>query len=701
MSFRLGVDIGGTFTDLALFDEQTGGMTIHKLLTTPAAPAQAVLQGMLELLELAQVPVASVTALAHGTTLVTNAVIERKGGPCAMIVTRGFRDVLNIGAENRYDQFDMRLRYPEPLVSRPLQFEIDERIGPDGKVRIPLDEAQLRQVLKQVADSGAEALAICLLHSYVEPKHERRIKEIAQAEFPQLYVSASSDILPFMREFERWTTTTMNAYVARMMDVYIDRLERGLGEAKFDGKFYIMTSNGGTVTPETARQYPVRLLESGPAAGALMSSHLSGLLKEPNLLSFDMGGTTAKGALIVRGEPQKKYELEVAHAHEHKVGSGYTVKIPVIDMVEIGTGGGSIASIDERGMIKVGPRSAGADPGPVCYGRGGTEPTITDANVVLGFLDPAYFLGGRMKLDSEGAKAAIARKLGQPLGIDALRAAWGIHQTANESMAQAFRLHAAERGHDYRSFAMTAFGGSGPVHAARIARILRIPRVIFPVGAGVMSAFGLLVSPLSFETVLSHPMPVDGLSDAQLDAAFAAPIEEATDFLARAGVRPEQMRVRRRLDMRYRGQGYEIEVILPDAAGQRTTVAELADLFGREYERIFATSFLREPLEIVNLKVEALGPPPPMQSGYRLNRKAEGKALKGQRLVYQPERQAMAPVPVYDRAALKPGDRIDGPALIEEQESTSVINEGDKVEVDENLNLIVQIASSDSRGERS
>jgi N-methylhydantoinase A len=691
----LGVDIGGTFTDLALFDEQSGGMTIHKLLTTPKEPARAVLQGMTELLDLAKVPVTSVAALIHGTTLVTNAVIERKGGPCAMITTAGFRDVLNIGSENRYDQFDMRLRYPEPLVPRPLQFEVEERIGPDGKVRVPLNEKQVREVLAKVVAGGAEALAICLLHSYVEPKHERRIKEIAAAEFPGLYVSTSSDILPFMREFERWTTTTMNAYVARMMDVYIDKLESGLNEAKFAGKFYIMTSNGGTVTPETARQYPVRLLESGPAAGALMSSHLSGLLGAPNLLSFDMGGTTAKGALIVDHEPQKKYELEVAHAHEHKVGSGYTVKIPVIDMVEIGTGGGSIAAIDERGMIKVGPRSAGADPGPACYGRGGIEPTITDANVVLGFLDPDYFLGGRMKLDMPAARAAIQSKLGDRLYIDVLRAAWGIHQTANESMAQAFRLHAAERGHDYRSFAMTAFGGSGPVHAARIARILRIPRVIFPVGAGVMSAFGLLVSPLSFETVLSHPMAVDGLSDAALDKAFAGPISEATEFLARAGVPQSDMRIRRRLDMRYRGQGYEIEVILPDAEGRKTTVAELADLFGREYERIFATSFLREPLEIVNLKVEALGPPPQMRSGYHLNRKAEGKALKGHRMVYQPEQHGMVQWPVYDRAALLPDHTVEGPALIEEQESTCIINAGDKVRVDANLNLIADIAPNE------
>ena len=696
MSYRLGVDIGGTFTDLALLDEKTGGVTIHKLLTTPKEPAQAVLQGMRELLEMSKAPVEEVTALIHGTTLVTNAVIERKGGPCAMIVTKGFRDVLNIGAENRYDQFDMRLRYPEPLVARPLMFEIDERVGPDGKVRKALDEAEVRAILKRARAAGAEALAVCLLHSYAEPGHEQRIKEIAAQEFPELYVSASSDVLPFMREFERWTTTTMNAYVARMMDLYIEKLETGLQRDRFAGRFYIMTSNGGTVTPDTARAYPVRLLESGPAAGALMSSHVSGLLGLPDLLSFDMGGTTAKGALIVGGEPQKKYELEVAHVHEHKTGSGFTVKIPVIDMVEIGTGGGSIASIDERGVIKVGPRSAGAEPGPVCYGRGGTNPTITDANLLLGFLDPDFFLGGRMKLDRAGAERAILERIGKPLGISALHAAWGIHQTANEGMAQAFRLHAAERGHDYRSFAMTAFGGSGPLCAARIARILRIPRVVFPVGAGVMSAFGLLVSPLSFETVQSRTLGVDGLDDATLDAVFAGPIAEATAFLERAGLDRKDIRIRRRVDMRYRGQGYEIEILLPDANG-KTEVSELENLFGKEYERVFSTSFLREPLEIVNVKVEAVGPPPSMQAGYHLLRKADGAALKGRRQVYSPEAQGMVSCPVYDRAALKPGDTVEGPALIEEKESTSVINAGDRVTVDAGLNLIADIAVAERK----
>ncbi len=694
MSCRLGVDIGGTFTDLALFDERNSAMTIHKLLTTPDDPARAVLQGVRELLEMAGAPVEHVTALIHGTTLITNAVIERKGSRCAMLTTAGFRDVLDIGIENRYDQFDMRLKYPRPLVERSLQLEVDERTGPDGEVRRPLDEDEVRRVVARAVERGAESLAVCLLHSYAQPAHENRIRAIVESAFPGLPVSTSAEVLPFMREFERWTTTTINAYTQRMADTYLRRLEDGLAGMRFAGRFYIMASNGGTVTPETARRFPVRLLESGPAAGVLMSSHLGRLLEAPNLLSFDMGGTTAKGALVIDGEPQKKYELEVAHVHEHKAGSGFTVKIPVIDMVEIGAGGGSIADIDERGVIRVGPRSAGAVPGPACYGRGGTEPTITDANVLLGFLDPDFFLGGRMRLDLKAAGAAMRHRLAEPLGVSLTRAAWGVHQTVNENMAQAFRLHASERGYDYRNFTMTAFGGCGPIHAARIARILHIPRVIFPVGAGVMSAFGLLVSPLSFETVRSHPLAVDRLTDDDLAAAFIAPIEEATAFLDRAGVPACDIKVKRRLDMRYRGQGYEIEVVLPDADGRLTGVADLPGLFSREYARIFSAALLSEPLEIVNLKVEALGPRPAMAKGCHLAGIEGGARLKGSRRVYRPELDDLADCPVYDRYALQPGDTVTGPALIEERESTCVINSGDAIRIDADLNLIADIALS-------
>ena len=692
MSYRLGVDIGGTFTDLALFDERTSGMTIHKLLTTPDDPARAVLQGVRELLEMAGAPIEDVTALIHGTTLITNAVIERKGSRCAMLTTAGFRDVLDIGIENRYDQFDMRLKYPRPLVERTLQFEVNERIGPDGEIRRPLDEAEVRRVVAGAVERGAESLAVCLLHAYVQPAHENRIRAIVESAFPDLPVSTSAEVLPFMREFERWTTTTMNAYTQRMADTYLRRLEDGLAGMRFAGQFYIMASNGGTVTPATARRFPVRLLESGPAAGVLMSSHLGRLLQAPNLLSFDMGGTTAKGALVIDGEPQKKYELEVAHVHEHKAGSGFTVKIPVIDMVEIGAGGGSIAGIDERGVIQVGPRSAGAVPGPACYGRGGSEPTITDANVLLGFLDPAFFLGGRMRLDLEAARTAMRQRLAEPLGVSLLRAAWGVHQTVNENMAQAFRLHASERGYDYRNFTMIAFGGSGPIHAARIARILHIPRVIFPVGAGVMSAFGLLVSPLSFETVRSHPLAVDRITDDDLAAAFAAPIAEATAFLDRAGVARRDIGVKRRLDMRYRGQGYEIEVVLPDPDGKPTGVADLSELFSREYARIFSAALLNEPLEIVTLKVEAFGPRPRMADAARVAAADGGARLKGSRRVYRPELDDLADCSFYDRYALRPGDDVAGPALIEERESTCVINAGDVIRVDANLNLIADIA---------
>ena len=697
-SYRLGVDIGGTFTDLALYNPASSTMAIHKLLTTPEDPAAGVLTGIRELLAMNEIPVDRVDQLAHGTTLVTNAVIERKGGRTGLITTAGFRDVLNIGIENRYDQYDMRLRLPEPMVPRDLQMEVTERLRYDGSVVTPLEREEVLRIAEELVERrGAVAIAVCLLHSYANPVHEQQIKALLAETYPDVYVSVSAEVLPFMKEYDRWTTTTMNAFTQPMVDHYLNELERGLAELGFQGRFTIMTSNGGTVTTETARAFPVRLLESGPAAGALMTSRLGQELGLPNLLSYDMGGTTAKGALVLGGQPTKKYEMEVARAHEYKEGSGFTVKIPVIDMIEIGTGGGSIAHVDERGVLRVGPRSAGAAPGPACYGRGGELPTMTDADLVLGYLDPDFFLGGRMKLDKAAAEQAIMARLGSQLDLELTRVAWGIHETVNENVAQAFRLHASEHGRDYRQFAMVGFGGSGPVHALRIARILRIPQVILPVGAGVMSAFGLLMSPLSFETVRSSLVAVPQLNDNALSARFRPLIEEASSFLHRAGVAERDVTIRRRVDMRYKGQGYEIEVMLPDTEGRPTSILELPNLFAREYERIFSHSFVDGTLEITNFKVEAVGPAPSMEGGYSLGDAPAGaKALKGKRRAYFPEAGGYVDAPVYDRYALKPGERVEGPAMIEERESTCVVGVGDAVTLDENHHLIAEVSAGRS-----
>ena len=697
MAYRVGVDIGGTFTDFALFDEDGGSMAIHKQLTTPADPSEAVLDGVQALLAQTGVSIGDVDSIAHGTTLVTNAVIERRGALTGMLATEGFRDILDMGLEQRYDLFDLRLQFPEPLAPRQLRYEVAERVLYDGTVERELDLDGARRAIAELTEKhGIEALAVCFLHSYANPSHEQRVRELAEAEFPALYVSTSAEVFPNMREFERWTTTTINAYTQPMFDRYLKRLEDSLAAQGFGGRLYIMTSSGGSLSPDAARRFPVRALESGPAAGVLMSAHHGVTLKLPHMLSFDMGGTTAKGALIRDFLPLKKYEMEVARVHEFKRGSGLPVKIPVIDMIEIGAGGGSIAEVDERGLIRVGPRSAGATPGPACYGQGGEMATLTDANVVLGYLDPAFFLGGDMSLDVAAAEVAITRSVAEPLTLDMARAAWGIHEIINEDVARAFRIHASERGFDYRNSSMVAFGGSGPVHALAIARKLKIPRVVFPIGAGVMSALGLLVSPLSFELARSHRAFLEDLDAARFSETFAPIVDEASGFLRRAGIADDDIQVLRKLDMRYQGQGYEIEVTLPSDGDDEQVFGDLPELFANQYAEVFAVSHLNEALEIVNWKVEATGPEAHLQAGYRLTGagadSASPEPLKGKRRAYFSETDGYLDCPVYNRYALAPDTEITGPALVEERESTCVIGVGDTARVDEHFNLIADLS---------
>ncbi len=693
MSYRLGVDIGGTFTDFALFDQARNEMFIHKQLTTPDDPSRAVLEGATRLLTRKGVAMAELESIAHGTTLVTNAVIERRGASTGMLVSEGFRDVLDMARETRYDLFDLRLKFPEPLVPRKLRREVAERVKFNGSVERALDFDAARAAIAELVDEGIEALAICFLHSYANPAHERAAREMAEREFPGLYISTSADIFSNMREFERWTTATVNAYTQPLFDRYLQRLADGLAADGFQGQLLVMTSSGGMLAPEAARRYPVRALESGPAAGALMSAFHGRALEVPDLLSFDMGGTTAKGALVNDYQPIKQYDMEIARLHDFKRGSGLPVKVPVIDMVEIGSGGGSLAEVDERGLIRVGPRSAGADPGPACYGKGGTAAALTDANLVLGYLDADFFLGGDMKLDIAAARGAIETSVADRLDVTVERAAWGMHEIINEDVARAFRIHASERGFDYRGASMVAFGGSGPVHAMAVARKLKIPRVIFPAGAGVMSAFGLLVSPLAFELSRSEPCSVTALDGEQFAAGFRAMEEEASALLLDAGVAAADIRMRRRLDMRYQGQGYEIEVALPEGAAMADVFAGLPELFRQTYAATFSSSTLDEPLEIVTWKVEALGPEASLSDGFRLEGTADsGEALKGSRQAYFTD--VYHDCPVYERGLLAPGMEVSGPALIEERESTCVIGPGDVVRVDARRNLIAELGAT-------
>ena len=682
MSYRLGVDIGGTFTDFALYDEQSGELAIHKQLTTPDDPSRAVLEGSVALLLREGVDIGVVREIVHGTTLVTNSVIERKGPRTGLLTTKGFRDILDMRQEKRYDVFDLRLAFPDPIVPRRMRGEVTERCHYDGRVELPLDLDGARNELAHlVEEHQIKSLSICLLHSYANPTHEQALARMAREEFPGLAVSLSSEVCPEWREFERFSTTTINAYTQPMFDEYLGRLEIGLKNSGFIGQFFVMSSSGGTLTPETARRFPVRVIESGPAAGVQMSAFHGRELDLGPVLSFDMGGTTAKGALIRDGRAIKEYHQEVARVHGFKAGSGLPVKAPVIDMIEIGAGGGSIAAPDVRGAIAVGPRSAGAEPGPACYGQGGSHATLTDANLSLGFLDPDFFLGGEMRLDKTPATEAINRTVGSPLELPHDRAAWGIHEVINEDVARAFRIHASERGFDYRNSTMIAFGGSGPVHAMGVARKLGIPRVIFPFAAGVMSALGLLASPLTFEVSRTRQVFVDQVDADDFQQTFKSLEEEAQDPLRRAASEAE-VKILRRLDMRYHGQGHEIEVEVP----LRVELENLPDLFRETYKSVYGASLLDAPLVITTWKVEAALPTPSLLT---IPPNAVGEVVKkGQRLAYFDT--GFVETPVYDRYQLAVDTVILGPALIEERESTVVIGPGDRAQVDRYGNLVAE-----------
>ena len=694
MTWRLGIDIGGTFTDFALLDQAGQKLAIHKQLTTPLDPSAAVIDGIQEILRKNNVPISDVSVIAHGTTLVTNAVIERKGVLTGMLVTSGFEDILDTGMEQRYELFDLRITYPEPIVPRNLRKGISERIHFNGDIETEIDMKQVLGATKELVEMySIKALAVCFLHSYVNSSHESAVVKFLQNQFPELYVSASSEVYPNMREFERWTTTAINAYTRPMTDHYLQKLEGNLKELGFDGQLYIMTSSGGMLSPITARRFPVRLLESGPAAGMLMSAVQGKALELPNILSFDLGGTTAKGALVRDYKPLKSEQMEVDRVNEARKGSGFPLRIPVLDMIEIGSGGGSIAGIDDRGLLKVGPRSAGANPGPACYGKDGGYAALTDANLLLGYLDPDFFLGGEMKLDKRASEIAIEKNVGLPLSLSTLRASWGIHDSASEDIARAFRIHAAERGFDYRNATMVAFGGSGPLHAMGVAEKLKIPRVVFPIGAGVYSALGLLASPLSFELSRSRRVIVDDIDLKTFSSLFEALAEETTNSLREAGVPNNEIQISRQIEARYFGQTHEIEVYLPEEQSIEDIFSNLRKLFEKRYSEVYSFAVIDAPIEIINWKVIASGPEPGFKMGYTINTEKNTQidtAMKGTREVYF-EKGGFQETPIYDRYLLAEGMKILGPALVEERESTCLITVGSRAFIDPVLNIIAEL----------
>ena len=699
MVYRVGSDIGGTFTDLILASEDGQTFQVGKVLTTPERPDDAVIAGIESVLAATGVAPGQVSHVLHGTTLFTNAIIERKGARTALVTTRGFRDAVEIAREHRYDMYDLYMQRPRPLAPRHLRFELDERVLASGTVRQPMDPEQVRRLADRLRAERIEAVGVCLLHAYANPTHERLAGIILREALPEVAVTLSSELVPEIREYERTSTTLANVYVQRLAQRYLERLGQRLRRVGVAGGLFIMQSNGGLCEADTGGRYPVRLIESGPAAGALAAAHYGALLGHRDLLSFDMGGTTAKACVIADGEPLVSPEFEIDRRYHFKKGSGLPIKVPVIEMIEIGTGGGSIARVDALRRLRVGPESAGARPGPAAYSLGGTEPTVTDADLVLGYLDPDFFLGGQMRLDREAARRAIAERVGRPLGLDLVEAAWGIHQLANENMAGAARIHAIERGKDVERFPIFAFGGAGPVHAFGVARILRSPRVIYPLGAGVTSAVGFLVAPLSFDFVRTLPGDLAQLDWAAVARAVAEMEAEGRAVLGRT-IPADQVRFRRFADMRYRKQGYEIRVPIPEGPLDASRREEVHQSFEGAYRAIYGHTVRDAPIEAVSWRVVAQGPRPTLRLPTAPAPDRDPRAArKGIRRVYLPDARGYADVPVYDRYALGAGATIEGPAVIEERESTVVVSAAAAIRVDAASNVIVEVppAAGDAR----
>ena len=686
--YRVGIDIGGTFTDLVLIDDAMGQRAVGKVLTTHEDPSEAVENGLVELLGHEGVETEQLGTIIHGTTLVANALIERKGATTALLTTDGFRDAVAIGTEHRYDMYDVFIEKPEPLVPRSLRYGVRERSLDDGSVMLELDEEQVRSIVTELRGRRVRAVAVSFLHSFRNPAHERRVWEILAEEAPEITVSLSSEVAPEIREYERTSTTVANVYTRPLVEGYLRSLEDRLRRLGFGGSLYIMLSNGGTASVETACRFPVRLLESGPAAGALAAAFYGRATDFPEVLSFDMGGTTAKACLIEGGEPLRSNEFEVARVYRFKKGSGLPVKVSVIEMIEIGAGGGSIASIGPLGLPKVGPRSAGSEPGPACYGRGGSEPTVTDADLILGYLDPDFFLGGKMRLDREAALRTIEEKIAHPLGLDAVEAAWGIHQVVNENMANAARVHAIERGKDPRAYPLFAFGGAGPVHGYRVARALGVPGFIAPLGAGATSAFGFLCAPLSFDFVRSLYGRLHELDWSGANEALEEMEEEGRDLLRASGVADGDVMVRRLCEMRYVGQGHEVTVELPDGNLGSDDADRLTSVYRKEYRRLYSREGPDVPLEAITWRLEVSSPRPRIQlDGEESD---PGEARKGEREIYVPEEEGFLAVPVYDRYLLGTSATFEGPAVVEERESTVVIGPESRAEIDGVRNLLVR-----------
>ena len=665
----LAVDIGGTFTDIVAFDSRAARIATDKLLTSYPDPSAAVIEGVRRLLQRENIPPASIRYVAHGTTLIANTLIERSGAKTAQLATAGFRDAVEIGNEGRYDMYDLALKKPQPLAPRHLRFDVPERMLADGRVYTPLDERALRNICHKLRALDIEAVAICFLHAYTNPAHELRALEIVRAELPGAALSASHQVAPGMREYPRASTTIANAYAQPIVARYLTRLDDNLDKVGVKAPLNIMLSSGGTTTLEAARDFPIRLVESGPAGGALAGVYWGRLLGQRDVLAFDMGGTTAKAALTRQGELAISNQSEVAHVHRFKRGSGLPLMTPMIELIEIGAGGGSIARLNALGLPTVGPHSAGSSPGPAAYQLGGTQPTVTDADLLLGYLNPDYFAGGEIQLDESAAHDSFV-ELADKLDMPVERMAWGVHQLVNENMAAAARVHAAERGLEIRRYTMVATGGAGPVHACGVAEGLGISRVIIPPLAGVGSAFGFLTAPIAFDFTRSYVRQLDEIDLDEINSILRGLRDEGSRIVQAAGVRADEISVRLDIDMRYVGQGYEVRVPFPMQSLTRASIKQMRQAFEDEYRAFYGQLADGVPIEAVNWRVLISGPVPQIDMP---NAPATGddKPIALREVRFSAE-AAPVQTPVYRREKLANGWSAQGPLIIEEAASTTV-----------------------------
>ena len=690
VSYRLGFDIGGTFTDFTLVNESTGEILVEKCLTSPHDPEQAVLTGIKKLAAQAPEFLAATREAIHATTLLTNVAIERNGARTGLITTKGFRDILEIGREVRYDLYDLFIRFPLPLVPRHLRIGIAERVLADGSVHIPLDEKELREALRGFQQEGVEAIGICFLHAYRNPVHERRAAEIAAEEMPSAVVSLSHVVHPEPKEFERTSTTVLDAYVKPVAANYLDDLASGLSDTGYRRQLYIMLSNGGTATVETAKRFPVRMLESGPAAGVEAAAFYGRILGISKLLSLDMGGTTAKLCFIKDGKAARTRTFEVDRVNRFRSGSGIPIAIPVYDLLEIGAGGGSIARVNDLGLLQVGPKSAGSDPGPACYGIGGNAPTVTDADLVLGFLNADYFLGGEMELDASRARTTIDQDVAKRASLSVTQAAWGIHNLVNETMASAARVYISDKAQAPQDLTLICFGGAGPVHGAELARKLGCGRVVIPPYPGLTSSFGLLAAPVAFEQSLAVGKLIDNIDLAELERCFQDMEREAEALLPEGN----ETIYERSLDMRHSGQDAPLEIAIERPFGGRQPRDRWAAQFFELYQELYGRVDDDNPIEIANIRVRVARPSePPSIKPPHADRE---RGAVGHRAAFVATSGAVENVPVYKRTSLAIGQRITGPAIIEERESTTILGTGDVATVDRWACLQIEVELSRS-----